>query len=167
VALSNAANYATHKGDQIQFAETMATRLEAIADVFNADPDFMLAGYTLQVNKDQLPALADDTLKNAQAFNSLVAGGLPVDVAAEYVGIDLPDDFEIETPVPEMPKLPEPEEGGQEDGIKAIELDRLHRFVKNGTHFQRPFTSDVLTRTEIRDVIEQYAYDFDGKTYRP
>ena len=55
------------------------------------------------------------------------------------------------------------------DERKAIEIDALKKFIKNGTHFARPFHSDVLTPEEIRNEIERHEYEhsFSDKTYRP
>jgi len=90
------------------------------------------------------------------------------------LGFDVPENYEGELfkdapePEPQPPQLVEaaPEPPPMPD-VKSIELGRLRRFCENGSHHDRPFTSDVLTVGEIRDVMEQYAYDFDGKAYQP
>lgn len=164
---SNAANYATAISDQIRFAQTMATRLEAIAETLNRDADFQQAGVRLEVQRSQITTSADDTVKLAQAFQMLVAAGLPVDIAAEHVGIELPDDFELPEPEPEPEPIPEQFDLSN-DRIDE-EMKKLDNFLRNGSHYDRMFRSDVLTPDAIKARIEQYEYDrlYSGEADRP
>ena len=94
IAMSNAANYATAISDQIQFAGTMATRLESIAETFNADADFMAAGYTLDVRRNELPVNQEEESQRAQAFAHLVGAGVHPEAAMAMLGYDLPENYD-------------------------------------------------------------------------
>ena len=94
IAMSNAANYATALSDQIQFAGTMATRFEAIAETFNADVDFVVAGYSLDVRKNELPVNQEEETARAQAFAHLVGAGLHPEAVMVMLGYDLPENYD-------------------------------------------------------------------------
>jgi hypothetical protein len=119
VAMSNAANYATATSDQVQFANTMATRLEAIAEVFNADPDFMMAGYALDVRRNELPVLQEEERQRAQAYSLLVAGKIHPEAAVAMLGFDVPEGYEgpifVENMEPDTPPPTDEPDGFEVD----------------------------------------------------
>ena len=94
VAMSNAANFATATSDQIQFANTMAGRLEAIAETFNNDKDVAASGYSLDVRRNELPTNQEEEAARADAFSKLVMGGIHPEAALAMLGFDLPENYE-------------------------------------------------------------------------
>ncbi len=94
IAMSNAANYATATSDQVQFANTMATRLEGIAETFNNDADMMLAGYQLVVRREELPVLQEEERQRAQAYSLYVANGIHPEAALAILGVDVPESYD-------------------------------------------------------------------------
>lgn len=163
VVMSNAANYATAMSDKLAFAETMAQRMEDIAEVINGDPDIMRTGITLDVRRNEMPVMQEEEAARAQAFSLLVGAGLHPQAAMAILGFDVPENYEGELfkdepepePEPQPPQLvgAVPELPAMPD-VKSVELERLHRFIENGTHLRRPFTSDVLTPEQIeREII--------------
>jgi hypothetical protein len=87
----------------------MATRMEAIAEVFNGDADF--EAYTLEVRRNELPVLQEEETQRAQALALLVSAGETLANAYRILGFDLPDGYEVSeaVPVPEtVPVVVEP-----------------------------------------------------------
>jgi hypothetical protein len=228
VVMSNAANYATAMSDKLGFAETMAQRLEDIAEVFNGDPDIMKAGVTLDIRRNEMPVMQEEETQRAQAFSLLVGAGLHPEAVMAILGFDMPENYEGpllaqmaqqpaqdgqgeaesmpqgETGITEkqvlngaqirsaldiidafnrgafprdnalvmmqtffnipraMATLMVPDTPGavqeSEPPIKAVEMERLHRFIENGTYLKRMFTSDVLTPDEIEREILAYEW---------
>ena len=127
VAMSNAANFATASSDQVQFANTMATRLEAIAETFNADEDVMADGYSLVVNRNEMPSLQEEEASRAQAFSQLVAGGVHPLAAMAMLGYDLPEGYDgpvlVEDepePVPQMIPVPQMPSPNDDEEVKSV-----------------------------------------------
>jgi hypothetical protein len=162
IVMSNAANYATAMSDKLGFAETMAQRFADIAEVINGDADIIKTGVTLDVRMNELPVMQEEETQRAQAFSFLVGGGLHPLAVVAILGFDVPEDYDgpllADKPEPPPQFLPQPmpdeEDDDQMPDTKAVELDRLQRFIENGTYLKRPFTSDVLTPAEIeREIV--------------
>ena len=153
-------------------------------------------GYELEIDADSMNINQEEEHKKSASFTNYVNGMIAalqaespelIEIAAETLGIDLPENAiaELKRMAEEqaqkkeerraefaerMAQAPVPQQTDETiDERKAAELDMLDRFLKNGTHFTRPFHSDILTREEIRAAIEQYEYDrsFNDKTYQP
>jgi hypothetical protein len=148
--------------DKLGFAETMAQRFADIAEVINGDADIIKTGVTLDVRMNELPVMQEEETQRAQAFSFLVGGGLHPLAVVAILGFDVPEDYDgpllADKPEPPPQFLPQPmpdeEDDDQMPDTKAVELDRLQRFIENGTYLKRPFTSDVLTPAEIeREII--------------
>jgi hypothetical protein len=119
-------------------------------------------GYTLELNPHAMTISQEEERQRAQAFTMYITAGAEPDTVAAMLGLDIPEGMELmaeEDKQPIPPQLqpsftPEPEEQEEErdegdEDEKALELARLRRYVKNGTHQKRPFASDILTGAEI------------------
>ena len=154
-------------------------------------------GLVLEIRSEELNINQEEEHKKSVSFGNYVNGMIAalqaespelVEIAALTLGIDLPDDAmamlkqlaQVQEQKREerrqemaanMAQASQPEQSDEDlnDERKAIELDALRKFIKNGTHFIRPFHSDILTREEIRNEIERYEYEhsFGDKAYRP
>jgi len=127
IAMSNAANYATAQSDQVQFANTVATRLEAIAEVFNNDADFKAAGYSLLVRRKDLPVLqTEETLRSQEVVNLRTAGE-SLQNAYALAGYEMPKDYVA----PEEPEpQPEPESQVTDEFNRILEEEETKASVK-------------------------------------
>lgn len=101
---------------------TLGQRMQDIAEVFNTDRDFMLAGWSLEVNESDHWSLKGDERDAAQAFQSYVSGGMTPPAAAYLLGIkaeDFPSDLGPifkEERTPEELGGPVDDEPSQQDG---------------------------------------------------
>lgn len=124
------------------------------------------AGYMLTLNTAGLDVDQQEEAEKAAAWAVYVDRGVNAETAAEMLGIDIPEGM----PFVEGPskaelmaqaqaaamQQPEPEPAAAEDdnaARKRIELERLGRFIENGTYLARPFKSDILTPDEIEAAI--------------
>lgn len=93
---SNAANYATAQQDELSFlVDTIIPLAQFIADTLN-DQLLKPLGFTLRFLPDTLDAMQADEKERAQALASLTGAGVPLGVAMEMLGFELPDGMEYD-----------------------------------------------------------------------
>lgn len=166
VAMSNSANYATAMSDSIQFANTMASRLEAIAETLNDDPDIGSSGYMLDVRRNELPVLQQEETERAQAFSLLVGAGLHPKVVMVILGYDVPENYEGELfvdapepePVPAQFVEPEMAEEPVKSAMRISEEQAFRRWIKNrgiGTDVAG-FRSNELSYVDKLDIYAEF-----------
>ena len=174
IAMSNAANFATASSDQVQFANTMATRFEAIAEVFNKDADFIEAGYTLEVRRNELPILQEEETLRAQALAHLVAAGETLTNAYAILGYDLPKDYEEAEPETESEVIAEPIIIDNPEPVKSVAWnDDARRFrnyyKKRGSDTDiNAFNTNELTYLDKLDIVAEINVDagiYDFRNY--
>lgn len=92
MVLTGSATYENANADTQNIITALGSRLEYIAEVYNEDPDFMTAGYYLDIRTSDHSAMKEDESERAGAFNDYRTGGFTPKAAAWLVGIS-EDDF--------------------------------------------------------------------------
>jgi hypothetical protein len=126
VVKSDAENFATAVASLRGFVSAIGARFEYIADVYNEDPDFMRAGFNLQVRTQDHYAMKEDEAQRAEAAWNYRQAGVTTEGALWLVGIDMeevPDDIELiaeesapdEELDPSFSQIPEPVADEQRD----------------------------------------------------
>jgi hypothetical protein len=92
VVKSDAENFATAIASLRGFVSAIGARFDYISDVYNEDPDFMGAGFTLQVRTQDHYAMKEDEAQRAEAAFNYTQAGATKEEAYFLVGID-PEEF--------------------------------------------------------------------------
>jgi hypothetical protein len=129
---ANAANFATAQQDALSFIQdTIAPECRWIATEINRQ---LLGpmGMQLVFLPDSLPIMQEDEAQRAQSLKTLVDAGLPLEVALDVLGYDLPDDVELhpapsQQPAPSAPVVLQPVGAQTDDGER---LDETRRFLR-------------------------------------
>jgi hypothetical protein len=89
--MSNAANYATATIEDRQLIEkNLGPRADFIAEVLN-DQAFETIGLNLKFRPEELDSYQEDENDRATAFKTYVDGGIKPSIAAEMLGLELPE----------------------------------------------------------------------------
>jgi hypothetical protein len=124
------------------------------------------SGMRIEFAIDELPEMQEDEAKRAQAFKLYVDGGMPAQVAAAILGVDIPKGFEWfweeKQPSPQtnvQPPPPTTPESGQAPPNPAVEeMKRWERkalrAVKSGRAAQVEFLSDMIPQ-EVKKLISE------------
>lgn len=165
LVMSNAANYATAQQDVLSlYQNTVIPQAKELARQLNRQL-FAPMGYWFRFEYGRIEAMQKSELEKAEMVQRLVGGSvLTVNEGRALLGYEpVPGGDELKTLQPQppqlaavqaAPELPMPaEEPPPMPDMKAQELARLGRFVKNHTYLERPFHSDVLTPDEISAAI--------------
>lgn len=171
---SAAANYATAENDVVAFfRNTVLPDCDLIAEAFNAQI-FTPMGYHWDFRPE--PETEDaDPLQEANAYAAYVNAGVKPSIAAQLVGIEMPEDVEYEDldpeekpQAPETPAAPEAETPppapvnpvDQQATVRAT-LDNWKRkalfSLKNHPNANCPFDTDVIPADTVREIHEQLA----------
>jgi hypothetical protein len=106
LVMSNAANFATADADRLNFYDqTVRPATRRMASIINAQL-FSLMGYTLKFKPDELGIYQEDEEQRAQSFAMYVSSGVKRSIAAEMLGVTLPDGIEyadLDDPEPMAP----------------------------------------------------------------
>jgi SPP1 gp7 family putative phage head morphogenesis protein len=170
--LANAANYATAQADRRNFYEiTVIPEADLIARTMNKQLLEKL-GLSLVFRPEAMSIFQADEAERAQAFSSYTGGGLKPSVAAQLLGITLPEGIEYADLDPEPQPEPlanaaepgqamdEEEETPANDEAKRVELERFHRWsAKRANPDVTKFVSDLLTHEEKLHAIGQCSGD--------
>lgn len=106
--LSNSSNYATAQIEYLQwFRDSVTPWSSFIADALN-DQLFTQLGLKLDFRPEMTDPGQEDEVQRAGAFQAYVNSGLKPSLAAQIVGIELPNGVEYEDLDPEDEPLPEP-----------------------------------------------------------
>lgn len=144
---------------------TILPHTQRIVDAFNhhiLEP----AGYTIELNAQGLTIEQEEEKQRALAWSQYVLRGADPDTVATMLGLDIPEgmEFMMETPIidePDTVESAEPDSEPEEevDDTKSVrwnvEMRQLQKFIENGSHKTRPFTSDVLSLPEIEGFMAQ------------
>lgn len=126
LVFADSANFATAKQDKLNFYdETILPELDLIEPVLN-DVVFNPAGYDFSFLHESMDIYQDDEGERAESLARYVAAGIPLHVAAEMLGLELPPgmDYEDLEPVAPPPTLtpsggPTSGQSGGSGGIAA------------------------------------------------
>lgn len=136
---------------------TIKSVTQSMFDVLN-EQLFTFYDLTIEVNPEGLNVNMEDETARTAAVKNLVDGGETLANAYAILGYKLPDSYEVQTqPEPVAETTPEPA-SVDSLAVRSAEIDVLTKFVKNGTHLKRAFTSDILTPDEI----EFYTWKAEG-----
>jgi len=178
--LANAANYATAQADRRNFYElTIIPEADLVARTINEQLLTPL-GLSLVFRPEAMTIFQEDESARAQAFASYTGGGLKPSIAAQLLGITLPEGIEyddldpepvapvIEQPGTDTPTLPatvtpEEDDGAEDDAdAKRAEVDRLKRWAaKRANPDVAKFVSDLLSHEEKLHAIGQCSHGHD------
>lgn len=136
--LFGAANYATKKGENQEFALKMAHRLKWIADVINADEVFKSQGYRLEVDPDKVNVNLEEEQRKADMVISYTAAGMSLSNALKVVGVKLPDDYKEQSAVENAEADGQPLESSDDVGDMKQQIFGYH--IETG----------VVRRNEVR-----------------
>lgn len=96
MVFSDAANYATAEQDEKNFYNTtIVPECEIIAEQLN-DQLFDAYGYEIHFNPEAMDIFQQDEVEKSNSFKTYVDTGIPIGLAAEMVGIDLPDGWDYD-----------------------------------------------------------------------
>ena len=129
---------------------------QLIIDAFNHHI-LVPAGYELTLNAEAMTVNQEEERQRALAYSLYYSSKMPPDTIVAILGIDGLEGMELEDKeriVMENQKLNAEEddsdlETDETESDKALELAKLRRYIKNGKHLKRSFTSDILTPLEI------------------
>ena len=174
--LANAANYATAQADRRNFYElTIIPEADLVARTIN-EQLLMPMGLSLVFRPEAMTIFQEDESARASAFASYTGGGLKPSIAAQLLGITLPEGIEYidldpepiaaltalpGTDTPTLPASADPEDSGIEDDIdaKRAEVDRLKRWAaKRANPDVAKFVSDLLSHEEKLHAIGQCSH---------
>ena len=159
LVVSNAANFATAQADRLNMYDfTIIPQADHIASVLNRylfDP----LGLDFKFQPDTLPIYQTDESDRAATFGAYVLGGIMPSIAAQIVGVRLPEGIEYADLDPEptpltidvtpvsRPALDDSGEDEQDDAEdKAVELRRFRTWAgKRANADPAKFRSDILT----------------------
>jgi len=178
--LANAANYATAQADRRNFYElTIIPEADLVARTIN-EQLLTPIGLSLVFRPEAMGIFQEDENSRAAAFAAYTGGGLKPSVAAQLLGITLPEGIEyidldpepIATstalPGPDTPTLPATVTPEEDDGIeddadaRRAEVDRLKRWAaKRSNPDVAKFVSDLLSHEEKLHAIGQCSHGHD------
>lgn len=160
ILFSDSANYATAKQDEQNFyTMTILPDVRLIQKQLNAQL-FKAIGLQLRFMPNEMDVFQEDEAARAQSFATYVGAGMKQSVAAQILGVELPDGVEYADLDPEPPPMqsdrsqdeqvpPEDDAQVQADATKAVEVATFKRWLK-----KRPkadpceFKSAILTDAE-------------------
>ncbi len=185
--LSNSANYATAKTEYLTwFRDSVTPWTTFMADILN-EQVFTPLGLKLDFRPEITDPGQEDEAERAGAFQSYVSAGLKPSIAAQIVGIELPNGIEYEDldPEPEPEDEPNPvipqsstdEEGDEEPAVPVRFIPNIEqvrelalwqsialRKHKRLESMKFPFTCKVIP-ADVADIIRvrlSDAQDMDG-----
>lgn len=134
MVFSNSANFATSSQDKLNFYdETVIPECELIQHALN-EQLFNALGYSFEFLPNSLDIYQEDEQQRAASWRQYVDGGMKPSIAAEILGIELPQGVEYDS----LDEQPVPIDGTEQDGQKVANILGYH--VEQG----------VVTRNEAR-----------------
>jgi HK97 family phage portal protein len=176
LVMSNAANFATAQSDTQGFYDwTIRPQARILANVLNRQL-FAPLGLQFRFDIESLSIYQEDEEQRSGALLNLVNAGVPLPLAMEILGVDLPGTLTYEElqsqlapvevapiPAPALPPPPPPVEDG-----KAIDLKRFRSWAaKRKQPDPDDFKSDHLSRWEKAAILAELREDADGGTMSP
>lgn len=166
MVLSNAANYATAHEDKLNFYEqTIIPELRLISRALNQQLLTPL-GYKLQFNPQEMAVFQEDEKERSQSYAQYVGAGMKPSIAAQVLGIDLPEgveyedlDTEPETAEPQPPPVMVAPVAPEPDAERETEMRRFRSWAKK--RIEKPnfdpaqFESDTLTDADKATVLDE------------
>jgi len=174
LVLSNAANYATSQQDTKNFYDqTVLPAGKLIQRALNAQL-FGPIGYRFEFRPEQMPVYQADENERATSFAAYVGAGVKPSIAAQILGIDLPEgiDYEDLDPEPQPMQLqPVGMDATSQDDADAQEREaEAARFKRWAAKRKEPdvtaFKSDILSDTDKEALLGHSAAPFGGESIR-
>jgi len=131
LVMSNAANYATAEADRLNFYDTTVLPSARVIEQALNEQLFEPLGYRLRFTPESMALYQENEEERAQAFAQYVNAGMLPSVAAQILGITLPEGVEYEDLDPEPQPViinaaPEPapdEDDDEGDGLEEAQDD--------------------------------------------
>lgn len=169
MVFSNASNFATAQQDEVNFYNmTVIPECDIIGEAAN-EQLFDALGLQFQFQPEKMDIYQDDEANRASAFKDYVTGGMRVSVAAQILGVELPNQMEYadldtgSTPAdPTGSTAPDPAQTNQAepitpDQVKALRKADLEKWqrkalkrIESGKSADCEFESDWLSQLEIQ-----------------
>lgn len=162
--MGNAANFATADIDKVTFIGTMTSRLLSIADELAHDADFGGMGYELVPLPDELPVMQTRARQRLESLKLAIEAGLPLDVAIDVVGLDLPDDVRAVLSIDAtLDDVPMPQQEPAKSWAWDDEAAQFRRWYKKRAGAEvDEFNSNHLTyadKLEIAAAVDGYSWN--------
>lgn len=171
MVMSNAANFATSQQDELNFYNTtVLPEARQIQRQLNKQL-FEPLGLRFEFRSNELSVFQADENERADAYGTYVAAGMKPSIAAQILGVDLPQGVEYEDldpqgpePKPEPPLQEQDLERGQEEGQpppefepeRAAELRRFRAWAKRRAQPDpAKFQSDRLSEADKQAVLDE------------
>jgi len=156
--LANSANYATASAEyQAWYRDSITPWCEFIAECMN-DQLFDRLGLKFVFRPEQTDPGQEDEVQRAQAFSSYVNAGMKLSVAAQIVGIELPEGMEYDDLDDEEPE-PEPEQTTETDNndIPEQQEELVQEPVTEQPKTQKSYTPSIEQLREL-ELWQSFAY---------
>ena len=174
MVLSNATNFAVSESDRLNFYDTtIVPECRMIQRQMN-EQLFMPLGMRLEFRPEQLPVYQADEGERSQSFATYVNAGIKQSIAAQLVGLDLPEGItfdqldEIAEEQREMAKAAF-EDNGNEDEDNEQRSEEEKRFIRWAKRRMSPdvtkFASTILTDAEKAALLGEKGTPFPVATW--
>lgn len=151
---SAAANYATREMDEKSYYEgTIIPECDLISEALNTQmftASHRLSGYRMEARYETLDIFQKDAAEQAGAYQSYIASGMKPSVAAQVLGIELPNGMEYEDLDPEIET--EEDQPEQPEQPTAAEQQQQQPNVEDNTQ-SAALAAPAATELETRSVL--------------
>lgn len=156
MVMSNAANFATSQQDNLNFYNTMILpEARQIQRQLNRQL-FEPLGLRFEFRPNELSIFQDDENERADAYGKYVAAGMKPSVAAQILGVDLPQGVEYADLDGEPAPAGEPGSNAELESERAAELRRFRAWAKRRAHPDpAKFRSDQLGEADKQAVLDE------------
>lgn len=165
MVVSNASNFATAKMDRFNFYDlTIVPESQIIARQLN-NQLFGPLGLRFEFRPQEMDLYQEDENERADALVKYVNAGIPLNIAIQMLGLELPEGVTPESLLPpepvievmpvEQPKQTQPQATDPIPPEKAVEIQVFRRWLSNRRHPDpSAFNSDLLTHDEKIAIME-------------
>ena len=189
LVMSNAANYATAEADRLTFYDmTVVPQANAIARQLNSQL-FAPAGMRFEWHPQEMQIYQVDENERASAFATYVNAGIKQSIAAQMLGLNLPEgvtpeDLDPEPQPQQLQQAPQDAQGanngvqdtqgqGQQGGQGQAQVDarqqEARKFLRWAKGKKAPdvsrFTSDILTDDDKRALLGEHDHDHETEAH--
>ena len=163
LVFSNAANFATAQQDDLHFYDkTIIPSLSIIVDTLNEQLLGPL-GYIMQLRPDEMSVFQADENMRATSYLAYVNAGMRASIAAQILGIDLPQDVTYDM-LDGSVSAPASTPLSVSAQAKSAEMVRFRRWLRKRKNPEpTKFKSDLLTMSDKTAIMAELMGDADDE----